>query len=130
MAVVYPALCIQVAKVWRSWPALRNFSKQFGSTPNVLGLRLIRMPWLCAYWPVRIDAREGQHRGVVEKVFVNVSPLFTISARRIGMRSMERTSRSSAIRITMFGRQVGVAVGCGAGAVDGTGVAGVVGDPP
>src|SRR5262245_63182196 len=119
MAVVYPADCIQVAKVWRSWPALRNFSKQLGSTPKVLGLRLMRMPWLCAYWPVRMEAREGQHSGVVEKVLVNVSPLPTISARRIGMRSMESTSRSSAIRMTMLGRQVGVAVGCGAGAVVG-----------
>src|SRR6187551_2613643 len=30
--------------------------------------------WLWAYWPVKIDARDGQHQGVVTKPFGNSVP--------------------------------------------------------
>src|SRR6185503_9745193 len=35
---------------------------------------LSMMPWRLAYWPVRIDARLGEHSGVVWKAFANCAP--------------------------------------------------------
>src|SRR6185503_18048273 len=120
--------CIQVAIVCRSWPLSRKRSKQLGSRPKALGSRLMRIPWLWEYCPVRMDAREGQHRGVVANPLVKVRPRSISIDFRLGMRSMLATSRSSASRNTMFGRQVGVGVGERAGATavgEGTGVVGV-----
>ena len=32
---------------------------------------------LCAYWPLRIEAREGQHREVVAKALEKLTPSLT-----------------------------------------------------
>jgi hypothetical protein len=37
---------------------------------------LKKTPWLWAYWPVKIDARAGQHSGVVAHAFVYCVPRF------------------------------------------------------
>ena len=38
-----------------------------------------RTPWLCAYWPVRNVARDGQQSEKLTKLFLNVAPLSPIS---------------------------------------------------
>ena len=40
----------------------------------VHGVWLFSTPWVCAYVPVRMLAREGLHRDVVLKVFSNTIP--------------------------------------------------------
>src|SRR5262245_49066764 len=90
------------------------------------------MPWLWAYWPVIMEARDGQHRGTVAKALVKVRPLSMSRLLSIGIPPKEALSRSSVRIITMFGGAVGVGFGLGAavGAAEGEppGLAGL--DPP
>ena len=55
--VWYPADLSQVASVAPSCWRKRTKPFEGGSFPLT--------PWLCVYWPVRIDAREGAHSGCV-----------------------------------------------------------------
>jgi hypothetical protein len=58
MPVWYPAACNQVAMV-------EDSSK---SSPS----SLVRTPVWCEYLPVRIEALDGQHRGVFRNALENV----------------------------------------------------------
>jgi hypothetical protein len=49
-----------------------------------------RTPVVWAYWPIRMLARLGQHRGVVMKAFENSTPEPPSSARVSGMMSLPK----------------------------------------
>jgi hypothetical protein len=56
---------------------------------------------LCAYWPLRIEAREGQHREVVAKALEKLAPSLTHAEWSV-VREKTDLSRSSArMRITL-----------------------------
>jgi hypothetical protein len=56
--------------VRRSSPSLRKYF----APPSGSELSLFTRPVLCAYWPLRIEAREGQHREVVSKALEKLAP--------------------------------------------------------
>src|SRR5207253_2138631 len=71
----------------------------------------VRTPVLCAYRPVRMPAREGQHRGVVVNPFVNVVPPLA-NRRRVAGMTPRVPMRWSSVRMT---RMLGRVPECGAG---------------
>jgi hypothetical protein len=63
---------------------------------------LFQSPVLWAYWPRRIEAREGQHREVVARAFPKLAPFGTQAESSVESSKTER-SRSSARTRTMLG---------------------------
>src|SRR6185369_13770266 len=66
-------------------------------------------PWLCAYWPVRNVARDGQHSDSETNECSNVVPAAPISARVRGIAAMSATVWSSVSITTTFGAAEAVA---------------------
>ena len=75
------------------WSSLLSW--KYAAPPLGWSLLLRHSPVLCAYWPRRMEARDGQHKGVVTTALVKLAPL-----RTHGESSVERSktdlSRSSA----------------------------------
>ena len=53
----------------------RPSSRKYCAPPPDSELSLFTRPVVCAYWPLRIEAREGQHREVVAKALEKFAPL-------------------------------------------------------
>ena len=66
-------------------------------------------PWLCAYWPVRKVARDGQQSEYETKLLSNVTPWSAISDFTFGMTRIDSTVWSSVSRTMTFGRTAEVA---------------------
>src|SRR5919106_6493072 len=65
-----------------------------------------RMPWLCAYRPVKIDPRPGQHRVVVAKPLEKRVPPCSNQYRVLGITSSVPSARWSSVTMSkMFGRR-------------------------
>jgi hypothetical protein len=75
--VRYPSSCSQVATVDSPRPNTRNFREP----PR--GHVFPTISWLWAYWPRKMVALEGQHKGSVTKAFSKVVPS-DASSRRLG----------------------------------------------
>src|SRR5215207_7423698 len=60
-------------------------------------------PWLCAYWPRRMEARDGQQSGVEAKKLLKVAPVATSRRLTAGMRETDAKSRSSTTITTKLG---------------------------
>src|SRR5215210_5178114 len=73
----------------------RPSSRKYCAPPPGSKFSLFTRPVLCAYWPLRIEAREGQHREVVSKALEKLVPW---SAQADSSVEREKTdlSRSSA----------------------------------
>ncbi len=65
---------------------------------------LLSTPWLCAYWPVRKVARDGQQSDMLTKLFSNVAPWLPISELTLPITRIDSTVWSSVSITTMFGR--------------------------
>ena len=61
-------------------------------------------PWLCAYWPVRKVARDGQQSENEAKLLSNDVPWATSSRLTFFMTRIDSTVWSSVMITTMFGR--------------------------
>src|SRR5918996_878333 len=67
---------------------------------------LVRMPWLCAYRPVKIDPRPGQHSVVVAKPLEKRVPPCSNQYRVLGITSSVPSARWSSVTMSkMFGRR-------------------------
>ncbi len=64
-------------------------------------------PWLCAYWPVRNVARDGQQSGKLTKLFVNVTPRSAISDCTFPITDADAAVWSSVMITTTFGLGLG-----------------------
>ena len=64
---------------------------------------MVQSPWLWAYWPRRMEVREGQHRGVVTKARSYVVPRSTSRDWTFGISEIEAASWSSVSTSSMFG---------------------------
>lgn len=70
LPVRYPVLFRYTAKVRGSWVACQEGEEQFSL--------LVYMLWLCTYFPVSMEERDGQHIGVVTKALMKDAPPFSI----------------------------------------------------
>lgn len=70
LPVRYPVLFKYTAKVRGSWVACQEGEEQFSL--------LVYMLWLCTYFPVSMEERDGQHIGVVTKALMKDAPPFSI----------------------------------------------------
>ena len=61
-------------------------------------------PWLCAYWPVRNVARDGQQSANDAKLLSNDVPWATSRRLTFFMTRIDSTVWSSVMITTMFGR--------------------------
>ena len=62
-------------------------------------------PWLCAYWPVRKVARDGQQSEKLTKLFANVAPWSPISELTLCITFIDSTVWSSVSITSTFGRR-------------------------
>ncbi len=63
-------------------------------------------PWLCAYWPVRNVARDGQQSEYETKLLSKVTPWSAISDFTFGMTRIDSTVWSSVMKTMTLGRVV------------------------
>lgn len=70
LPVLYPVLLRYTAKVRGSWVACHEGEEQFSL--------LVYMLWLCTYFPVSMEERDGQHIGVVTNALIKEAPPFSI----------------------------------------------------
>src|SRR3954447_16380204 len=61
-------------------------------------------PWLCAYWPVRNVARDGQQSEYETKLLSNVTPWSEISVFTFGMTRIDSSVWSSVSKTMTLGR--------------------------
>ena len=78
---------------------------------------LLSTRWLCAYWPVRKVARDGQQSGKLAKLFEKVAPWSPIRLSVRGMASIAADVWSSVITTTTFGCSTGPRLAAPAGSV-------------
>jgi hypothetical protein len=72
-----------------------------------------RTPVLCAYRPVKIEARDGQQSGVVANVFGKLTPPLTKYRLVFGITDSQPVARwSSVTKIRMLGRGSACANAC------------------
>ena len=69
----------------------------------MLSESLDKTPWLCAYCPVSMVAREGQQSGNVAKNRSNVIPLPASLRAAFGITRIDHSSWSSSMITTTFG---------------------------
>jgi hypothetical protein len=80
--------------------------RKYAAPPFGWALLSRHRPVLWAYWPRRIEARDGQHRGVVSKALVKLVPLGTHAECSVE-RSKTELSKSSARMSTTLGLSPG-----------------------
>jgi hypothetical protein len=70
-----------------------------------------RAPWLCGYWPVSSDARDGQQSEKVTKLLSKVTPSSPIRRRTVGSTAISASVWSSVSRTRTF-RRSRAAIAC------------------
>ncbi len=103
-AVSYPAAC-------------RYCGKKV--VPAGIGELLSTTRWRCAYWPVRIDARLGEHRAVVTNAFGSLTPrlarasMFGVSSQGCpALPIMSKRRSSTSTKITLWREAPGTGRNC------------------
>src|SRR5439155_8981242 len=100
----FPNSAVRYPASWRYRSMVERWKAESGQVTPREGSTRNRMWWLCAYLPVKIDAREGQQRGVVTNAAGKLTPPCSNQRCVFGITSSVPVARWSSVTMSrMFG---------------------------